>query len=55
MLHRISIAKLLLATKSIATNPKGFAHASFLQCAASIVSGQDDDLGKINLKNFMEP
>ena len=32
----------------------GGAHASFLQFSAYIVIGQDDDLGKINLKNFME-
>ena len=29
-------------------------HASFLQCSTYIVLGQDDDLGKINLK-VMEP
>ena len=37
-------------TKSIGKFPKGVAHASFLQCSAYIVLGQDDDLGKINLK-----
>ena len=37
-------------TKSIGKFPKAIAHASFLQCSASIDLGQDDDLGKINLK-----
>ena len=41
-------------TKSIGKFPKKFAHASFLQCSAYIVLGQDDELGKIN-KNFIEP
>ena len=37
-------------TKSIGKFPKAIAHASFLRCSASIDLGQDDDLGKINLK-----
>ena len=37
-------------TKSIGKFPKGVAHASFHQCSACIVLGQDDDFGKINLK-----
>ena len=36
--------------KSIGKFPKKVAHASFLQCSTYIVLGQDDDLGKINLK-----
>ena len=42
-------------TKSKAKFPKGVSHASFLQCTAYIALGHDDDLGKTNLKNFMEP
>ena len=40
-------------TKSIGKFHEGtplLAHASFPQCSAYIVLGQDDDLGKINLK-----
>ena len=37
-------------TKSIGKFPKKVAHASFLQCSAYIVYGQDDWLRKINLK-----
>ena len=37
-------------TKSIGKFPKGVAHASFLQCSAYIVLGQDDWLRRINLK-----
>ena len=37
-------------TKSIRKFPKKVAHASFLKCSACIVLGQDDGLGKINLK-----
>ena len=39
-------------TKSIGKFPKKVAHASFLQCSTYIVLGQDDDLGKINLKTL---
>ena len=35
-------------TKSIGKFPKKVAHASFLQCSAYIVLGQDDWLRKIN-------
>ena len=41
-------------TKSIGKFPMKVVHASFLQCSTYIVLGQDDDLGKINLK-VMEP
>ena len=37
-------------TKSIGKFPKKVAHASFLQCSAYIVLGQDDWLRRINLK-----
>ena len=37
-------------TKSLRKFPKKVAHASFLQCSAYIVLGQDDWLRKINLK-----
>ena len=37
-------------TKSVRKFPKKVAHASFLKCSACIVLGQDDGLGKINLK-----
>ena len=50
MLHRI-----IVYTKSMGKFPKKVAHASFLQCSAYIVLGQDDGFRKINLKNFMEP
>ena len=51
VLHRIYY------TKSIGKFPERVAHASFLQCSAYIVLGQDDDLGKINFVeiNFVEP
>ena len=39
-------------TKSIEKFPKKVAHASFLQCSTYIILGQDDDLGKINLKTL---
>ena len=39
-------------TKSTVKFPKKAAHASLLQCSAYIVLGQDDDLGKINLKTL---
>ena len=37
-------------TKSIGKLPQKIAHASFFQCSAYIVLGQDYDLGRINLK-----
>ena len=37
-------------TKSVGKLPKTVVHASFLQRPAYIVFGQNDDLGKINLK-----
>ena len=37
-------------TKSLGKFPKKVAHASFFQCSAYIVLGQNDWLRKINLK-----
>ena len=46
---------LFIKKRCIGKFPKKVGHASFLQCSAYIVLGQDDDLGKINLRKFMEP
>ena len=39
-----------IVTKNIGKFPKKVAHASFLQCLAYIIFGQNDCLKKINLK-----
>ena len=46
------IAPQICCTKSIGNFPKKVAHASFLQCLAYIVLGQDDCLRKISLKSL---